>query len=199
MPRKSTWLTPKYIVLVLAVVGIGGLLYGQIAHWMSLNQHYQDLERALQRQAWSSSDSITRDLALQLTGATLELTSDHFARLPCRDVLKIDRLWQTYSNDRFGFTPQHQLWLSQGGQVNRATDRAMAQAMGWVRPEYPNDSFDYPTQAQYVSLQSPPGHLPFHLYCCLGDAHKSLWHLDDRVVLSTLAQRYDQCLQESTP
>lgn len=186
---------PRRLAILLSVSGIGLCVYFWLTTHYRLHQKYQQLEAMLHQQNWFASDVLTLEIALTLSGQSQTLTPQDLARFPCRHLLRLDRLWQTHSDRRFGFTPQHQLWLTQGKQVNRATDQALAQHLGWLRPEDPRQGFDYPTQSQHFSITSPPGHLPFYLYCCLSwDAHKNLWFLDDRIVISTLAQRYDQCL-----
>lgn len=71
-----------------------------------------ELEPALQRQQWQEADQITLELMLKLTGYEAQgwLDAEAMGKLPCNPLHEIDRLWRRYSNEKFGFAPQLQVF-----------------------------------------------------------------------------------------
>lgn len=71
-----------------------------------------ELERTLQQRHWQEADQITLELMLKLTQAQGWLDPAAIGKLPCNLLHQIDRLWRRYSNEKFGFTPQWQVFAS---------------------------------------------------------------------------------------
>ncbi len=87
--------------------------------------------------------------------------------LPCDDLYLIDHLWWTYSQGRFGFRVQWQLYQSLGGTT--AFDfqvwKAFAERVGWCQDTH------WLTYAELTfTAQAPIGHLPMS---CMDRANRN--------------------------
>ena len=78
---------------------------------------------------------------------------------PRQELRKMDQLWVKYSNGKFGFSVQKQIWLDLGGKLDGETDfdtfRKLNDRVGWRK----NDtwlSYDSCT----FSTNALRGHLP---------------------------------------
>lgn len=79
---------------------------------VSVLPELSELERALQKRQWKDADQITLELMLKLTGYEAKgwLDAEAMSKLPCTQLEHIDRLWRRYSNGKFGFGPQGQVF-----------------------------------------------------------------------------------------
>ncbi|MFM6825126.1 MAG: GUN4 domain-containing protein, partial [Dolichospermum sp.] len=91
---------------------------------------------------------------------------------PREELRKMDQLWVKYSNGKFGFSVQKQIWLESGGKLNGERDwdtfTKLGDRVGWKQNggwlNY--DSYTFSTNA-------PSGHLPA---CGWGESKfYSLW------------------------
>jgi len=82
------------------------------------------------------------------------LFSSDIEKLPCEDLQIIDQLWVKYSQGRFGFTVQQQIYESFDGDYGR-----FSAAIGW---NLYNASFL--TKKFSFSLSAPKGNLPSHVW-----------------------------------
>jgi hypothetical protein len=74
---------------------------------------YSPLQELLQAQQWEAADYETYRLVLQLLGrkeGTWITGAKELQLIPCTDLRTIDRLWVHYSDGRFGFSIQQQIW-----------------------------------------------------------------------------------------
>ena len=101
-------------------------LYGAIPSAMGAD--YSRLRYLLWSQLWQEADQETENVLLKaLHPKTLEpLDRDTILQLPCVDLMTIDHLWSRYSNGRFGFKAQQQIYL----QVERRPADFLP-ALGW--------------------------------------------------------------------
>lgn len=78
---------------------------------------YNQLRDLLAANQWLAADDATDRLMLKIAGQQKSgiLTQQDIKQFPCNDLRAINRLWVTYSNGRFGFVPQDQIWDSVGG------------------------------------------------------------------------------------
>jgi hypothetical protein len=122
--------------------------------------NYRKLSQLLAARRWKEADFETRVILLQVAERTAEgwIRAEDFKKFPCEDLCTIDRLWLDYSNGRFGYSVQKQVWESIGGKIDidytiwcRFGDR-----LGWRRDgnwlKYSDLTFDTDT--------APLGHLP---------------------------------------
>jgi serine/threonine-protein kinase len=124
--------------------------------------NYEKLEACLQAKHWQEADRETREILLKILGKDTgdRLDKSELTRLSCEDLLTIDRLWQKYSYQRFGFTIQKQIWQKMGGTTNNINDSEtyyrFLQKIGWL-----NDQHEWLSWFELdFTLDSPIGHLP---------------------------------------
>ena len=129
---------------------------------------YSKLQDLLARQEWQQADAETA--AVMLKAANREragfLRDEDLESFPLTDLVTIDRLWTSYSQNCFGFSVQNNIWLEVGGELQadsevycRFGDRVGWRANGqWV--SYDNFVFD--------RNSAPAGHLPAVVGCRLG-------------------------------
>lgn len=81
---------------------------------------YTPLRELLRASQWQEADSETTAIALKISGREAEgwLREEDIEKFPCADLLTIDQLWVKYSNRRFGFSVQKDIWQSVGGMKN---------------------------------------------------------------------------------
>jgi serine/threonine protein kinase len=114
--------------------------------------NYTKLEKLLSAQKWKEADYETWNVMCQVmnkhSGGYL-FPSD-LGKFPLNDLLIIDLLWQKYSNKRFGFTIQKQIWEKVGKEYN-----LFCQNVEWTvyQPYIPDDKIQF-------NLKAPLGHLP---------------------------------------
>jgi hypothetical protein len=95
---------------------------------------------------------------LQVAGREKEGTflSEDIHRFSCTELRIIDQLWVKYSNGRFGFSIQKQIWQSLSGNIDMVSDGPrFGERVGWY--------IDHRWLASYeltFSLSAPVGHLP---------------------------------------
>ncbi|MEM9543031.1 MAG: GUN4 domain-containing protein [Cyanobacteria bacterium P01_E01_bin.42] len=125
---------------------------------------YQWLEEYLQNGEWKKADEETYRVMLQTVGKKMGkqyLSLADIRDFPCEDLRIINQLWLDYSNNRFGFSVQKNIWLSVGGKPGEEYNYQLyvkyAQKVKW-----------YDEQGDYVGSENimfqgdaPEGHLPY--------------------------------------
>ncbi|MEH2178611.1 GUN4 domain-containing protein [Nostoc sp.] len=127
---------------------------------------YTRLRDLLAAKKWEEADEETYLVMIQAVGKENGdyFTSDELLNFPCTDLRTIDRLWVKYSNGRFGFSVQKEIYLSVGGKADgkyyekawekfgdRVGWRVKINGISWDWISYSNVNFD---------TASPRGHLP---------------------------------------
>ncbi len=113
---------------------------------------YTKLRDYLSNKKWQEADKETWAVMCQSVSVTAgtQLEISQISQLPCEDLQTCDRLWMQYSQDRFGFSVQKQIYESVKGDYVRFCDR-----VNW--PTY--NSATASAQVRF-SHKSPAGHLP---------------------------------------
>ncbi|MEO0396175.1 MAG: GUN4 N-terminal ARM-like repeat domain-containing protein [Cyanobacteria bacterium P01_A01_bin.137] len=116
---------------------------------------YQPLQRLLIAQEFEEADRVTLQKLCELAGpAAVQRKWVYFTEVdsfPVNDLLTIDRLWRVYSEDRFGFSKQRELWLG----LNQNWDRL------WEKLSWKSDNIWTRYPGEFVwDLSAPVGHLP---------------------------------------
>jgi hypothetical protein len=123
---------------------------------------FQKLEAFLKAGKWRDADYETWELMLKLTKRKQErwLRVEDVKNFPRQELRKMDQLWVKYSNGKFGFSVQKQIWLELGGKLDGEPDwytfTKLGSRVGWRN----NDkwlSYDSYTFSKY---NAPQGHLP---------------------------------------
>ncbi len=125
---------------------------------------YAKLRDLLAAQDFKQADLETASVLLEVMGQQRDsLTPEDVNKFPCSVLRIIDRLWLTYSQDRFGFSVQLQIYQSVGGTLDTvaAQDTELLTKFGdrvgwrknnkWRRGQEEESDF---------SLSAPVGSLP---------------------------------------
>ena len=116
---------------------------------------YQPLQALLIDQKFEEADRLTLQKLCELAGpAAVQRKWVYFTEVdsfPVADLLTIDQLWRVYSEDRFGFSRQRELWLGLNQNWDRLWEK-LAWKSGNIWTRYPGE---------FVwDLSAPVGHLP---------------------------------------
>ncbi len=122
---------------------------------------YTHLCNLLADRLWKEADQKTYDLVLRAANTKERyLTGDDWLKFPCKDFRTIDQLWMKYSDGRFGFSVQKQIWESKdvGGHPNADSviKRKFAIKVGWKKGEKWLDYSDLTFSTAFARF----GHLP---------------------------------------
>ena len=131
---------------------------------------YTHLRSLLLAGNWKEADRQTYKIMLQISQREEKgwLDNDSILDLPCQDVRTIDALWLKYSNGRFGFSVQKQIWQ----EINESTLVAFGARVGWRVNG--NWLIDYHSDFNF-SLDAPAGHLPCFATWCDGWIWGEMW------------------------
>ncbi|NES64339.1 MAG: protein kinase [Okeania sp. SIO2D1] len=120
---------------------------------------YRQLENFLEAKKWQKADAETREIMLKILGReTREWGGKaEIEKFPCTDLSIIDKLWIKYSNGRFGFSVQKEIWQNIGGKpdADYQTYMRFVEEVGWGINENWLSWFDL-----NFSIHAPVGHLP---------------------------------------
>jgi hypothetical protein len=117
---------------------------------------YRRLLGLLKQQQFKEADLETTRLLFAIAGREQQNTIDAASlnRFPCRDLGTMDRLWVRYSERRFGFSIQNQIWQEVSRDATRFADR-----VGWLGQTNLKDYQDL-----NFSISAQRGHLPIGDY-----------------------------------
>ena len=118
---------------------------------------YSQLEKLLASGKFQEADRETSRLMLSIAGREQErwLDAKSMAEFPCPDLQAIDQLWQEYSDGRFGFSVQKDIWEAVGKDGDKFDDQVGWSENGKLR-QYKELAWE---------LRSPAGHLPIAFWC----------------------------------
>jgi serine protease Do len=131
---------------------------------------YTQLRDLLKEGKWSEADLHTYKLVEQIIKSAKNDNKHVFIELKtiaeysCPDIRTVDYLWKKYSNDRFGFSPQQEVWRSvnQDGDFSTQTWRRFATQVGWKKGEVANGSgYLLYDELDFEPTKAPAGHLPW--------------------------------------
>lgn len=146
--------TPKQISLISQKTGID----------------YTKLRNLLREKKWSEADIHTYQLIEQIVKTAKQQNKHVFielktiAEFSCSDVRTVDYLWQKYSDDKFGFSPQQEIWqnVNQEGDFSTQTWRRFATEVGWKKGEVKSgNGYLLYEQLDFAPTEAPSGHLPW--------------------------------------
>lgn len=116
----------------------------------------QNLQRLLKAKRWREADAETWHLIRKMIHKTSSpyVLSSELQRLPCEGLQQLDELWCLYSQGRFGFSVQVEIYRQVGEDYGRFCDR-----VGWNT----SNQADSVNTWQFESA-APVGHLPSRLF-----------------------------------
>ena len=113
---------------------------------------YTRLRDLLTAHNWKEADKETYEVMIKAVGKKSgeRFTRDELLNFPCQDLRTIDQLWVKYSEGRFGFSVQKEIYLSVGGKADGKYDsdawKKFVEKVGW--------------NLEVTYDGSPQGHLP---------------------------------------
>ncbi|GAB4377394.1 MAG: hypothetical protein Kow00121_26710 [Elainellaceae cyanobacterium] len=121
--------------------------------------NYHPLQDALASGDFKGADRVTRSLMLQATGRESDgwLRTEDVINFPCGDLRIIDQLWREYSEGKFGFSIQQEIYQNLGGEQEDAARvwRDFSNQVGWrVNNEWLSHN------NLTFNASAPRGHLP---------------------------------------
>lgn len=129
---------------------------GIVPFHQNLKLNYQPLQKLLMNKNFQEADKLTQQYLCELAGINKTnqrqwLYFTDIQTIPTDDLLIIDLLWQLYSQGKFGFSIQRQIWINKKNKWND-----FWKTIGWTKQDmpcrYPND-FNW-------TIDAPKGHLP---------------------------------------
>ncbi|MDZ8081287.1 MAG: serine/threonine-protein kinase [Nostoc sp. DcaGUA01] len=162
---------------------------------------YTKLRDYLTAGNWKDADKETYLVMLQAVSRKEGdwIRDEELLNFPCKDLRTIDRLWIKYSNGRFGFSVQKEMYLSVGGKLDgkyyKEAWEKFGDRVGWRM----NSNWRNYNEVTFDMLV-PVGHLPnFVIVSLCRDPFFTSPILGDRPVrlrccgLSSLASRLVKC------
>ncbi len=126
--------------------------------------HYTPVEKLLEAREWKKADEETYRMMTEKVGKKgMEmLVKNDFEKFPIEDLYVVNALWEKYSQGKFGFRKQTEIWLESGGKIGQTKLAPIIifwQAVGWISkgelPEIELNEVNYQLQEE-----TPDGHLP---------------------------------------
>ncbi|MFN9874189.1 MAG: GUN4 domain-containing protein [Pseudanabaena sp.] len=135
----------------------------------------KQLQELLSLGQWQEGDRLTNKIILELANKhkIAEITADDIDNITCDVWIAIDQAWIEFSNQRFGWSTQKQIWKRLGGRLTYEEStywefaniyEKFSDRVGWRRPRWLNLSFSPKVWRKYENLifaiTAPLGHLP---------------------------------------
>ena len=136
---------------------------------------------------WREADIETAKLMLKIANREnrKKLNVDSINNLPCTDLRTINQLWTKYSNGKFGFSVQKEIWESLTVQTFFLIYEKFGDRLGWHSiigwTNYDNLMFDLE--------KAPQGHLPA-MFAMSGNW---VWFMELEKLFSTMVKRLNIC------
>ena len=131
---------------------------------------YTKLRNLLREEKWSEADLHTYEIVEQVVKSAKQQNKHVFielktiAEFACPDIRTVDSLWKKYSDDKFGFSSQQEVWQSvnQKGDFSTQTWRRFATEVGWKTGEVSSGSgYLLHEELDFEPDKAPEGHLPW--------------------------------------
>ena len=126
--------------------------------------NYSRLEELLAIGDWQEAHQETRDLMIQAGGREEvgSLNKESIKNFPCQDLNTIDGLWSKYSDGKFGFNAQRQIWENIGGNTSSGEDTLVkfSVQVGWKNENAETHEFLEYSQLSFNPQIAVEGHLP---------------------------------------
>jgi hypothetical protein len=168
--------------------------YGPIASAQGTD--YSRLRQLLWSGCWEMADQETERLILTALSPDLSpIDGETIIKLPCLDLQTLDALWHRYSQGRFGFVAQYNVYC----QAQRRADEFL-QGVDWQQGIGIANVNVLTRRKAYRDLQfngeAPAGHLPSWRWGC--DALENTYAVSERLV-ETLFAHLEKCMPDLSP
>ncbi|MEM9218834.1 MAG: GUN4 domain-containing protein [Cyanobacteria bacterium P01_F01_bin.150] len=142
----------------LASSSTGGTVAPEIQLLTERDINYEQLETLLRNKAWRDADEETLEVMRQATSRRVGwLDRQAILELPSTDLKTIDALWSKYSQGRFGFRVQQDIFKTT--QASTSNVARFGQEVGWTIWQSTWIGFKYYKQLTF-DVSAPPGHFP---------------------------------------
>lgn len=111
------------LTLVLIAVSLAIVQPLPSAHSQEKNSEFKKLQALLKAKKWYQSNR-----------ETTRLIAENPDNVTCQNLKQIDQLWTNYSEGKYGFTPQLQIWQQVGGMKCETCEdqiQAFSKQVGW--------------------------------------------------------------------
>jgi len=149
---------------------------------------YTKLRDLLKDGRWKEANQETAKRMYEVMDRQAEgyLRVEDIENFPCQDLRNIDRLWVKYSQGKFGFSVQKEIWQTCSSPTTSNKDwEKFGVAVGWRTQGVWDGSWVSYSQLTF-NLTAPRGHLPARE----GDDR---WVVDGGLVLVSLASKFVDC------
>ncbi|VEP12130.1 GUN4 domain protein [Hyella patelloides LEGE 07179] len=132
--------------------------------------NYTNLKESLAKKEWEQADRQTQQLITRIIETAKRqnnrsfITINAIADYACQDISTIDSLWQQYSNNKFGFAAQQNIWQNNQENNDFSPDswRIFATEIGWKEGDISNSGgYLLYEQLTFDPKTAPQGHLPW--------------------------------------
>lgn len=114
----------------------------QVKNWRVINilphlyipqyANYTNLRNLLAAADWQLADDETFEVMCEIAQARMFLSREALEHFPCKDLRTIDQLWLHYSQGKFGFSVQKQIWQKCGSPCEYNKNwRNFGDLLGW--------------------------------------------------------------------
>lgn len=122
------------------------------------------LEDSLKNENFKTADMLTRTLLYDsLQTSERYISKEDFEQIGCEQIRYIDDLWREYSNNKFGFTAQIDIWEKINNENNeidlKKKEVIFGKKVGWYNEKKDNNNWLDIEKIDY-SLKARKGHLP---------------------------------------
>ncbi len=165
-----------------------------------LPSKYFKLREFLAAKNWKEADEETSKVMLQVAGREKKgwLRVEDIEQFPCEDLHIIDQLWVEYSDRKFGFSIQKEIYHSLGGkrEYNREVWKNFGKEVGWYKrgnKSWIVMNYNYISDENGKIVTPYEGHLPWGWGWRVGELGRGLGELGWLGGISFLAQRLVEC------
>jgi uncharacterized caspase-like protein len=122
---------------------------------------YTKLRDLLNAQNWKAADQETADRMCEVMGRQKEGWLENVQNFPCTDLGTIDQLWVKYSQGKFGFSVQKEIFQSWGSPTDNKNWEKFGECVGWKDPKGWWSEISWYVYSNYRFEEGAPrGHLP---------------------------------------
>ncbi len=148
---------------------------------------YTQLRDRLKTGNWKKADEETYKLMLKAANIQKggNLTKESIKNFSCKELKTIDNLWKQYSQGKFGFSIQNNIYQSSGKSTI-----SLGSQVGWTI--YTGQFKDYSLLS--FDLSAPKGHLPARVFRVANNSRWSLY-----IEVKGILDRTNQCKIISNP
>ena len=141
-------------LVLLTVIGFPVYYFSTLKY---KREYYNKIENFLVNNNWRDADQETKNLIRDLLGNPKKeiIETEDMKKINCDDIKQINKLWEKYSDRKFGFKSQLLQWEESARDFNQ-----FAYKLGWS--EQPNEEINY-SKMKFDSItihKKPNGYLP---------------------------------------